>query len=56
MKLGLCRTPRSIEALLASRRFPSRIPLPAPWEEYYRGAVDTPGIAHPRRHTLKRAF
>ncbi len=56
MKLGLCRTPRSIEALLASRRFPSRIPLPAPWGEYYRGAVDTPGIAHPRRHTLKRAF
>lgn len=55
MKLGLARTPLSPGALLARRRFPSRIELPAPWEEYYRGAVDTPGIAHPRRHTLKLA-
>jgi hypothetical protein len=38
------------------RRFPSQITLPEPWEEYYRGMIDTPGIANPRRHSLKLAF
>ena len=56
MRLGLRSTPQSIEALLASRRFPSRIPLPQPWMDYYRRLIDTPGIAHPRRHDLRRAF
>jgi transposase-like protein len=56
MKLGLRLSPLRPAALLAGRRFPSRIPLPKPWEEYYRGRIDTPGIANPRRHTLKLAF
>ena len=56
MRLGLRPHPLSPAALLASRRFPSRIALPTPWEEYYRGRIDTPGIANPRRHTLKLAF
>ena len=56
MKLGLCTSPLSPAALLARRRFPSLIALPGPWDGYYRGQVDTPGIAHPRRHTLKLAF
>jgi transposase-like protein len=56
MKLGLCATPLSPAALLERRRFPSRIELPEPWDRYYRGEVDTPGIANPRRHTLRLAF
>jgi transposase-like protein len=55
MKLGLQRCPLSPAAMLARRRFPSRIELSQPWREYYYGSVDTPGIANPRRHTLKRA-
>jgi hypothetical protein len=56
MKLGLRASPLSPTALLARRRFASLITLPQPWQEYYRGLIDTPGIANPRRHTLKLAF
>ena len=56
MKLGLHTSPLRPAALLARRRFPSLIELPEPWDRYYRGQVDTPGIANPRRHTLKLAF
>jgi transposase-like protein len=56
MKLGLCATPLSPKALLERRRFPSLIELPEPWKAYYAGQVDTPGIAHPRRHALMLAF
>jgi transposase-like protein len=56
MKLGLAHTPLSLAAILAKRRFPSRTELPSPWDEQYRGNIDTPGIASPRRHTLKLAF
>jgi transposase-like protein len=56
MKLGLRAGPLAPAALLARRRFHSLNPLPEPWQEYYRGRIDTPGIANPRRHTLKLAF
>jgi len=56
MKLGLHPRPLPPAALLARRRFPSLLPLPQPWEDYYRGRIDTPGIANPRRHTLRLAF
>jgi transposase-like protein len=56
MKLGLRPGPLGPAALLVGRRFPSQITLPEPWEEYYRGMIDTPGIANPRRHSLKLAF
>jgi transposase-like protein len=56
MKLGLAHTRLNPAAILARRRFPSRVALPAPWVEYYRGGIDTPGIANPRRHTLTLAF
>ena len=57
MKLGLRPSPLRPAALLAGRRFPSRITLPMPWQEYYRGMIDTPGsTGPPRRHTLKLAF
>ena len=56
MRLGLRQTPLSPRAILGERLFPSRIKLPEPWAEYYRRLEDTPGIAHPARHALKRAF
>jgi transposase-like protein len=56
MRLGLARSPWSPRRLLARRHFPSRVPLPEPWASYYRRELDTPGIPHPRRHRLTRAF
>jgi transposase-like protein len=56
MRLGLCDTPLSVRALLKERLFPSRVPLPQPWREYYRRREDTPGITNPTRHALRRAF
>ena len=56
MRLGLRATPLSPRELLKERLFPARVPLPQPWAEYYGRLEDTPGIANPVRHTLKRAF
>jgi transposase-like protein len=56
MRLGLRATPQSPAQLLKARLFASRIALPEPWAAYYRGLEDTPGIDHPVRHHLKRAF
>jgi transposase-like protein len=56
MRLGLRPTPLSPRQLLRERLFPSRVALPEPWQAYYRRLEDTPGIANPRRHALKRAF
>ena len=55
MGLGLTSTPWSVRRLLTGRRFVSRTTLPASWAAYYRREIDTPGIAHPRRHRLKLA-
>ena len=55
MRLGLRASPLSPRALLKERLFPTRVALPAPWRGYYRRLEDTPGIAHPVRHTLKLA-
>ena len=56
MRLGLRQRPCSLRELLGRRHFPSRIELPAPWDQYYRRMVDTAGIRNPRRHALRRAF
>ena len=56
MRLGLSQQRESFHTLLGRRRFPSRVVLPEPWAQYYRRAIDTPGIRNPRRHELKRAF
>jgi transposase-like protein len=56
MRLGLRPGPRSVGMLLRERYFRTRVGLPAAWDPYYRRAVDTVGIAHPRRHALRRAF
>jgi hypothetical protein len=55
MRLGLRTRPESLGAILKERLFPSRVGLPEPWAGYYRREIPTPGIAHPRRHLLKRA-
>ena len=56
MRLGLTERPWSLRRILRERLFATRVALPEPWRGYYRGEVDTPGIAHPRRHRLTRAF
>jgi transposase-like protein len=56
MRLGLRTTPLSPRELLKERLFPSHVTLPEPWAGYYRRTEDTPGIAHPARHALRRAF
>lgn len=56
MRLGLRPGPLSPRAILKERLFPARVPLPPPWERYYRRLEDTPGIRNPRRHALKLAF
>jgi transposase-like protein len=56
MRLGLTERLWSVRRMLRERRFATRVALPPAWSGYYRGEVDTPGIARPRRHRLLRAF
>ena len=56
MRLGLRTCPQSPKELLRERLFATRVALPEPWAAYYRRLEDTPGIANPARHALKRAF
>ena len=55
MRLGIETHRWSMRKLLDGRRFVTRLGLPACWVPYYWRAIDTPGIANPRRHALKRA-
>jgi len=55
MRIGLRKQRLGVRQILKARLFPSRVPLPEPWDAYYRGEVDTPGIGRPRRHRLIRA-
>ena len=55
MRLGLTSRPIPIRELLARRRFPSRVELPAEWARYYRGEVRTRRMVNERRHQLKLA-
>jgi len=56
MRLGLGRSPWSPRRILRERLFEWRVGLPPVWQGYYRREEATPGIAHPRRHQLRRAF
>jgi transposase-like protein len=56
MRAGLTDRRWGPRRILRERLFATRVELPRPWDAYYRAEVDTPGIAHPRRHQLKRAF
>jgi len=55
MRLGLSTRPIPIRELLRSRLFPTRVPLPEPWDEYYGGRVRTRRIRNERRHCLRLA-
>jgi len=55
MRAGVCTHRVSVRQLLRERLFPSRIPLPEAWAEHYWGRVETRGVAHPQRHTLRYA-
>ena len=56
MRAGVLDRPLRVEEVLGQRRFPFRVALPSPWQEYYRRWVPTARIANPRRHALRLAF
>ena len=55
MKLGITERRFTLEEVLKKRLFPSRIPLPERWDEYYRGKVTTREIANCSQHLLRYA-
>ena len=55
MRLGLLQRRWSVRDLLAQRVFPSRVPLPPRWGQYYRRQVTTRRIAHCAAHRLRYA-
>jgi transposase-like protein len=56
MRIGWRKHRLGVREILRRRLFPGRVPLPAPWDAYYRRDVDTPGIIRPRRHVLRLAI
>jgi len=55
MRLGLIDRPLPLREILGARLFPSRIELPAPWQEYYWGRLRTRRFAREPSHALKLA-
>ena len=55
MTLGLTSRKLRVEQVLASRRFPHRIDLPACWAPYYWRRVRSRGIPRGREHRLRYA-
>lgn len=55
MRLGLLPRRLTPTEVLARRLFPSRVPLPACWERYYRRAVPTRAIPRCATHRLRYA-
>ena len=55
MRAGVCSRRWSLRAILAERRFPSRIALPERWARYYWGLTPTRCIPRARAHTLRYA-
>ena len=55
MRLGIRERPESVPTLLKERLFPSLVPLPEPWQDYYWRRVPTRELPRGRRHTLKLA-
>jgi transposase-like protein len=56
IRLGLETGPRSLDEVFARRLFPTRIPLPARWQDYYWRRIRTRAFAHNREHRLRYAF
>jgi len=55
-RLGIMRTKLHTREVLAARLFPSQIPLPTPWQRYYRRDVVTRCIPNGKRHRLQYAY
>jgi hypothetical protein len=51
-RLGILREKLTTRNVLAQRLFPSRVPLPATWERYYRRDVVTRCLPNGQRHRL----
>ena len=56
MRVGISKTPLSIERLLRERLFPEQVKLPRLYRSYYQRKVPTARIARPRLHQLRLAF
>jgi hypothetical protein len=55
MEAGWCERALSVEDVLRTRFFPSRVELPERWRRYYAGEVETPALGVNRRHELTYA-
>ena len=55
-QLGIMKTKLRTREILAGRLFPSQIPLPRPWQRYYRREVVTRCIPNGKRHRLLYAY
>ncbi|MCP4538341.1 MAG: hypothetical protein GY832_14485 [Chloroflexi bacterium] len=56
MMRAMCDHPLTAQDILTERLFVTRIDLPARWQQYYWGSVETRAIGKLRKHTLKYAF
>jgi len=54
-RLGLLPRRLTVEDVLAERLFPSRIPLPERWGQYYRREVETRRIPQGQRYLARYA-
>jgi transposase-like protein len=54
-RLGLLDGRLGVEAVLSERLFPTRIPLPARWADYYWRRIQTRRIKNNRRHAARYA-
>ena len=55
MRLGLTDHRWTVEEVLGERLFPSRVPLPARWADYYWRRIRTRRVANGRRHAKRFA-
>jgi len=55
MRLGVCAHRWTVGRILATRRFPGRVPLPERWARYYWRRTPTRGLPRARTHTLTYA-
>jgi hypothetical protein len=56
MARAMATRPLTLKDILAHRRFPSLIPLPPRWDQYYRRTVRTRALGAHRAHQLTYAF
>lgn len=56
MARGMCDRPLTVEDVLEERIFPTKVPLPERWGQYYRGEIQTRGLACAPRRMYRYAF